>query len=165
MSAIASFYLVKNADVDRLKHLAIQPVGPVAGGKWHDPYWEFLFANARELEKYGWSGYVILDVSLFLDARSTKLSEHCDKPLSDFFCNARGSTIFVFRSGPAKALARMISANVPDDKTLHAFLASPDMISPVGDTSPPEAVLDGIRILNTWLLQIDEVHVGLLSIG
>ena len=56
MSAVASFRLVRNEDIDRLKDLATKPVGPIGGRKWHDPYWEFLSANARELEQYDWSG-------------------------------------------------------------------------------------------------------------
>jgi hypothetical protein len=165
MSAIASFYLVRQADVGRLKGLAAAPVGPASGGKWHDPHWEFLFAQARELEPYDWSGYAMLEVSHFLDARSVRLDAHCDKPLSDFLSKARGSSILVFRAGPGKALAQLIAANLPDEKALEAFLASPDMVSPAGDDLPAEAVLDGLCILERWLSQLDDDHVGLLSIG
>jgi len=108
MSAIASFYLVRNQDIDRLKELATQPVGRSAKGKWSDPYWEFLVANARELEQYGWSGHVMGDVSLYLDSRSAKLDEFCDKALSDFFFKARRSSIFAFRAASGEKLAQLI---------------------------------------------------------
>jgi hypothetical protein len=165
MSAIASFYLVRNQDIDRLKELATQPVGRSAKGKWSDPYWEFLVANARELEQYGWSGHVMGDVSLYLDSRSAKLDEFCDKALSDFFCKARRSSIFAFRAAAGEKLAQLIEANWPDETSLRAFLDSPDMTSPVGEAVPIEAVLDGLRILKNWLSQVDAGNLGLLSIG
>jgi hypothetical protein len=165
MSAIASFYLLQHQDVDRLKDLATQPVGPAAGGKWHDPYWEFLFANARELQQFEWSGYVMLDVWHLLDSRSTKLEEYCDKPLSDCLRKARRGTILVFRAEPGKTLAQRITADMPDEKTLEAFLTSAETVAPDGDHSPAEAVLDGLHILKSWLSDLDEHHVGLLTIG
>lgn len=165
MSAIASFYLVRKADVEQLKRLAPEPVGRGAGGKWHDPYWEFLFAHGRELEQFESSGYVMLDVILFLDSRSAKLEEYYDKPLSDLFCKARGSSTLVFEAGSANKLAQLIGSNMPDEKALEAFLSSPDMVSPVEGDSSAASALDGLQILKRWLSQIDEEHIGLLSIG
>ena len=160
MSAIASFYLAQNSDVDRLKDLATQPVGLVERGRWRDPYSEFLRANARTQEQFDWSGDVMLTVSAFLESRNVKLAEYCDKALSDFLVNARKSSISVFRAAPGKALAQLIGANQPDEETLEAFLASSD-----GEDMPVEAVLDGLRILKTWLTQIDNDHIGLLTLG
>ncbi|HEX5442318.1 MAG TPA: hypothetical protein VFW87_00755 [Pirellulales bacterium] len=165
MSAIASFYLVRKPDVEQLKHLAAQPVGADTGGKWHDSYWEFLLAHGRELEQFESSGYVMLDVFLFLDSRSIKVEEYCDEPLSDFLHEARGSTILAFQAGPGKVLAELIASNMPDENALGAFLSSPDMVSPVGDNSSAASALDGVQVLTSWLSQIDEEVVGLLSIG
>jgi hypothetical protein len=165
MSAIASFYLVRHADVDRLKELATRPVGPGAGGKWHDPYWEFLRANARPLEQFDWSGDVMLEVFRFLDSRAATVDAYCDRPLSDFFCEARGGSILVFRAGPGDVLGQLIAAKLPDEASLAAFLSSPDAGSPDEENCPVEAVLDGLRILRSWLSQLDDAHVGLLSIG
>ncbi len=166
MSAIASFYLVRNEDVTRLKDLATQPVGPSASGAWHDPYWEFLSANARELERYDWSGYVIgSEVYFYLQSRSADWVEYCDEPLSEWFCKARQSSIFIFRAGGAKLLTQLIESHWPDETALGAFLNSPDMTSAAYEVAPIEAVFDGLRILKTWLSQVDERHVGLLSIG
>jgi hypothetical protein len=166
MSAIASFYLVRDEDMACLKDLATQPVGPIAGGQWHDPYWEFLFANARELEQYEWSGYVIgSEVYFYLQSRSVTLDDYCDKELSDFFCEARGSTVLIFRAAAGKELARLIECNWPDEGSLVAFLNSADMASPIRDVVPVGAVFDGLRVLKSWLSQVDERNLGLLSIG
>jgi len=165
MSAIASFYLVRNKDIDRLKDLATEPVGPVAGGKWHDPYWEFLFAEARELERFNWSGNLMMDAITFLLSRDAKIDDYSDKPLSDSFCETRESSMLVFRATPGKAFAQLIAANLPDGKELEAFLTSQEMTSPSGDNPPKEAVLDALRVLKNWLSQVDENHLGLLSIG
>jgi hypothetical protein len=40
-----------------------------------------------------------------------------------------------------------------------------DVTSTNGEAVPIEAVLDGLRILKTWLAQVDENQVGLLTIG
>ena len=166
MSAIASFYLVRNEDINRLKTLAAQPVGRIARGKWHDPYHEFLVANARELEDYGWSGYVIgSEVYFYLCSRSVRLEDYCDKALTDDFSRERESVIWVFQAEAARVFAQRIETNWPDESALLAFLHSPDMTSPNGEVCPTEAVFDGLRILMSWLSKVDENHVGLLSIG
>jgi len=166
MSAIASFYLIRNEDVAQLKDLARQPVGPGPGGQWQDPYWDFVFANARELEQYEWSGYVIgTEVYFYLESRSATLDNYCDKELSELLCAARGSSIFVFRVEAARNLAQFIERNWPDEASLVAFLNSPDMTSPIGEVVPVEAVFDGLRVLRSWLSQVDESNVGLLTVG
>jgi hypothetical protein len=166
MSAIASFYLVRKEEVARLKDLAARPVGPVTGKKWRDPYFEFVSTNARELETYEWSGYVIgSEVFFFLQSRSVTWEEYCEKELSDYLSQARDSSIMVFRADAGQQLARLIERNWPDETSLVAFLNSQDMASAAGESIPIEAVFDGLRILKSWLSQIDESHIGLLTIG
>jgi hypothetical protein len=166
MSAIASFYLVRNEDINRLKELAIQPVGRGAGGSWQDPYWEFLFGNARELEHYRWSGYIIgTEVYFYLQSRAATLDDFCDKELSDYLCQARGSSVLTFRAEAGNKVAQLIEDSWPDVAALRGFLNSPTMTSPMGDVAPIEAVFDGLRILKDWLSQIDASNVGLLTIG
>jgi hypothetical protein len=162
MSAIASFYLVSNDNLARLKELATQPAARVSA----DPYWEFLFENARELEQYKWSGYVIgSEVYFYLKSRVGELDEFCDTELTDYFCQARGSSIFVFRPEAATRLAQLIASNWPDESSLAVFLNSPEMTSPNQEVVPLEAVFDGLEILKSWLAQVDATHVGLLTIG
>ncbi len=70
-----------------------------------------------------------------------------------------------FQTGPGKVLAELIASNMPDENALGAFLSSPDMISPDEDNPSAASALDGIQVLTSWLSQIDEEVVGLLSIG
>src|SRR5262249_34093937 len=157
---------VRTEDVAHLKDLAAQPVGPGSGGQWQDPYWEFLFANAREMEQYEWSGYVIgSEVYFYLQSRSATWDDYCDQALSEFLCQARESSISAFRAEAARKLAQLIERNWPDEASLVAFLNSPDMTSPIGEVVPIEAVFAGLRVLKSWLLQVDESTVGILTIG
>jgi hypothetical protein len=166
MSAIASFYLVRNEDVARLKELATQPVGPASGRRWQDSFWDFLCSTARELEQYQWSGHVIgSEVYFYLRSRSARLDDYCDGELSAYLSQARRSYILAFRAEPASQFAQLIESNWPDETSLVAFLNSPDMTSPMGEVVPAEAVVDGLRMLKSWLSQVEEGHVGLLTIG
>jgi hypothetical protein len=166
MSAIATFFLVRNEDIARLKDLATHPVGPSGRKRWHDPYWEFLRANARELEAYEWSGHVIAsEVYFYLRSRSVPLGDYCDRELSDFLCAARGSSILAFHAEGGGQLARLIERPWPDEAAIEAFLHSPEMTSPTGEVVPIEAVFDGLRVLKNWLAHVDGDHVGLLTIG
>jgi len=166
MSAIASFYLVRTEDVAHLKDLATQPVGPGSGGQWQDPYWAFLLANAREMEQYEWSGSVIgSEVYFYLQSRSATWDDYCDQELSEFLCQARESSIWAFRAEAARKLAQLIERNWPDEASLVAFLNSPDMASPIGEVVPTEGVFAGLRVLKSWLSQVDDSTVGILTIG
>ena len=166
MSAIAMFHLVRNGDVDQLQQRAAQPVGPVRGGPWSDPYWDFLKEQTRELEPYDWSGYVLgSEVYYFLESKAAAWDAYCDDRLTDALSQARGSTVLAFRSAPAHALAEQIDRHRPDGAELQAFLASPEISNSPEEAVPVEAVADGLQILRTWLRQVDENHVGLLTIG
>lgn len=166
MSTIASFYLVRNGDIDRLKELALQPVGPIARGKWYDPVSEFLAANARALATYEWSGSVIgSEVYLYLQSRAAVLDDYCDRELSAYLSQARNSDLFAFQARAGEKLARLIEYNWPDEAVLHTFLKSPDMTSSLEEEIPVEAVFAGLRILKDWLSQVDDSTIGLLIIG
>ena len=106
MSAIASFYLLPKGDLPRLVELAKQPPGPARGGKWHDPFWEFLSGSGRQLEAYPWSGYVMgSEVYFFLESRAAAWEDYSDGTLSDSLSEARGGTFFVFRAEGAEAVS------------------------------------------------------------
>jgi len=162
MSAIATFYLVRNEDVEQLKESAAQPVGPGPKGKWRDPYHELLVANARALKAFDWSGDVVSEVIFYLESRSIAVDDYSDRPLSENLSRVRGAIVHAFRAEPGRRLAELIE--VPDEATLRAYLDSPQRASPEDDLAP-EAVLDGLHTLKSWLSQIDERNMGLLTVG
>src|SRR5687768_16047751 len=118
MSQIASFYLVKTEHIPTLKDLAKQPVGPVKRrflglsfktGQWHDPFWDFMSEEARELEHFNWSGSVMLSVEEFLRSAHIDLSAYADQALTDYLSKARDSFLLAFNPSGAKQLVDAIS--------------------------------------------------------
>lgn len=178
MSAIASFYLIHNEQIPVIRELAKLPCGPVKRkflwftfntGKWYDPFWEFLSTNARELEQFEWSGYVIVgEVYLFLNSHAISMETFADEELSDCLSNARESFVLAFRRECAQRLVKTIDRLQPNEAMIRAFLDSDEMKLPDDDNeaqTPIEAVLDGFEILRRWLLQVDDEHIGLLRVG
>jgi hypothetical protein len=175
MSAIASFYLVSRHDVPTLKKLAVEPAGLIWQTRWfwifpyfalgsHDPYWEFLFSKARELEQYSWSGYVIgLTLFHFFEDRSISPEHFVDEELSAFFSKTREGSVFIFQKEGALRFREAIERNNPDEQSITAFLEK--MKSPILEGYPIQSVLDGAEILKRWLSQVDGQSVGLLKIG
>jgi hypothetical protein len=165
MSAIATFHLLRNEDIDSVKQLATQPVGPGPKGKWRDPYHEFLVANARALEAFEWSGDVIGEILFYLESRSVAVGEYCNRPLTEHLARARGTSIYAFQAESARRLAQLIGTHWPDEAAVRTFLNSPDRASPLDEDLPVEAILAGLRILKAWLLQVEGPAIGLLTIG
>src|SRR5678809_634249 len=75
MSSIASFYVLSNVDLPTLTALAAQPPRRLKRrvlwftfnrARWHDPFWNYIHTNARELEEYAWSGHVLAGEVWFL---------------------------------------------------------------------------------------------------
>jgi hypothetical protein len=99
VSSIASFFIIAPEQIPALKQLAQQPVGPspqrswaigYRRGAWRDPFWQFLYEKARELERYNWSGEVMIVIEKYLQSVNVDLHKYGDRELSDYLSAARG---------------------------------------------------------------------------
>jgi hypothetical protein len=93
MSAIGSFYLIADEKRDDIVRAAEAQSAALKKKRFGflppkfplnpDPFWEFVWANTEELDKYPYSGFLLLDVELLApdtmgskDAVGTKLSQN-----------------------------------------------------------------------------------------
>jgi hypothetical protein len=160
MSAVASFYVIPSEKVGRLKEAAVAGGRP---GGVDDRFWDFLFAEASELQAFPWSGYVLSDLLGLLQEEGLRYEEFHAPELTSFLCGARGSTKIVFEHERALAFARR----------LRSFDLAPGRLSEyareeVGEADAEayaHALRDARRILLEWLESVPPGAVALLSIG
>jgi hypothetical protein len=168
MSAIGSFYLIadeKRNDIVRAAEAQSSalktkrfgflppklPLNP-------DPFWEFVWANTKELEKYPYSGYLLLDVELLApdtmgskDDVGTKLSK------------ITPSTFISFRPESAAAVIAILEGADFSDEAIKSFLTEegrdgdyPDIVAPIQAS---------VKHLKSWLGSVSQGKTGILNIG
>jgi hypothetical protein len=168
MSAIGSFYLIADEKRDDVVRAAeaqstalkkkrfgfLPPKVPLNP----DPFWEFVWANTEELDKYPYSGYLILDVELLApdtmgskDTVGTKLSQ------------ITKSTFISFRPEDAAAVIAILEGADFSDETIKTFLTEegrdcdyPEIVAPIQAS---------VKHLKSWFGSVSHGKTGILNIG
>ena len=163
MSAIASFYVIPQ---DRLPEiLAAATPSPK---KWfrpaRDPFWPALQGASRQLETFGWSGWVFNDLEMYLESRNGfRYSKFGDAAASRQLSKARGSDWLVVPAPSAAELRAALDGVTCEAADVKTFLSSehgPDNVA-----EGAEAVQAALTILKTWLAEVSPGSVGLMSVG
>ncbi len=171
MSSLASFYLVRSADVQALRIVAQQPIASgrrkvlglsVQTGKPHDPFFEFLRTHTQKLAELNGSGELITTLALYLEEFALDMAEFADRDLSDLLMRVRGTYMLVFREPGAARLKQTMALLNLDESKLGSFLARS---SDAPDGLSASALLDALGTLQAWLSQVDAEHAGLLVVG
>ncbi|HEY1120518.1 MAG TPA: hypothetical protein VGE67_02925 [Haloferula sp.] len=168
MSAIALFYLIQDekrgdvieAAMAQSKALTKKRFGflPPKFPLNPDPFWEFLRTDARELEDYPFSGFLLVDLELLApDTLASK--DEVGMKLTDI---AKSSYVSYRPADASRAIEILNSADLSDE-TIRDFLAEegreheyPDIIAPLRQS---------VEHLKKWLGQVSEGYTGILSIG
>lgn len=161
MSSIASFKKVNKAALEGLAKAAT-PRRTFFGGT-KDEYPNYLSANATDVARYEWSGFVLATLLPYLEERygiDLMHSEHND--LADLLTNQRQATCFIFTdTHRANLLDRLKPEEYPIAEMrdyFNEFNASDEQEIGI-------AMRDGIKAIRDSLAQVDPQSVVLLSIG
>jgi hypothetical protein len=168
MSAIGSFFLLPNEKRDDLVRAAETQSNALKKKRWGflppklpldpDPFWDFISANAEELEQYPYSGYLLLDLELMApdllgsnDALGTKLSQ------------VTQSSFVSFQPQDAAKVMGILEAADFSDEAIRTFLAGegrtgdyPEIVAPIQAS---------VKQLKSWLGSVSQGKTGLLNIG
>jgi len=172
MSSIASFFIIEVTRLEALRKAAQQPVGvdpqrpSLLGSKsadWRDPLAQFLHDDARELDRFAWSGSVMVAVEQYLRSLNVDLFGSADQELSNFLSSARGgSWIVIFRHDGAYALAQILTGLATTSLAINTYIDHGDDLP---DDFPENGIREGLATLKYWLSQIQVSQAGLLSVG
>lgn len=168
MSAIGSFYLIADEKRDDIVRAAEAQSAALKKKRFGflppkfplnpDPFWEFVWANTEELDKYPYSGFLLLDVELLApdtmgskDDVGTKLSQITQ------------STFISFRPGDAAAVIAILESADFSDEAIKTFLTEegrdgdyPEIVAPIQAS---------VRHLKGWLGSVSQGKTGILNIG
>ena len=163
MSAIASFYVLP---AERLKE--IFAAAPPAPRGWfrpaRDTFWDVLHSVARELETFGWSGWVFNTLDIYLESRHGFMyANFGDADASRQLSKARGSDWLVIPAASAGELLMALADVKCEDSDVTAFIASEHGSD--GAAEEAVAVQAALTTLKAWLAEVSPGAVGLLSVG
>lgn len=167
MSAIASFYILQGNDAGALISAAqVKPPERKLLGliptKSHDFKTEFrakIKEVAQELEVYGFSGWVFLDLEgIYPGLLETDFDE-----LGDELSKAMESSFVGFTQEAAEHALRLLGQSPPSDAAIQAHLDEEERDDEL--TEAREAIHAAWSALHSWLGQVGPGQLGLLSIG
>jgi len=163
MSAIASFYIVPG---ERLTDI-FAAATPAPGG-WlrpaRDTFWGVLHGAARELETFGWSGWVFNTLDLYLESRHGFMyAKFGDEDASRRLSKARGSDWLVLPAASAAELLAALNGVECEASDVTAFIASEHSTDDAAEEAV--AVQAALTTLKAWLAEVSPGSVGLLSVG
>ena len=168
MSAIGSFYLIADEKRDNIVRAAEAQSAALKKKRFGflppklplnpDPFWEFVSSNTEELDRYPYSGYLLLDIELLApstlgskDTVGTKLSQ------------ITHSTFISFRPEDAAAVIAILEGSDFSDEAIKTFLNEegrdgdyPEILAPIQAS---------VTHLKRWLGSISQGTTGFLNIS
>lgn len=168
MSAIGSFYIIVDDKRDDIVRAAEAQSSALKKKRFGflppklpldpDPFWEYVRANAEELDRYPYSGYLLLDVELMApdvmeskDVVGTRLSQ------------ITKSSFISFRPDEAAAVVALLEGADFSDEAIKTYLTEegresdfPEIVSPIRDS---------VTHLKKWLSSVTQGKTGILNIG
>ncbi|MEM9080498.1 MAG: hypothetical protein AAGC74_07405 [Verrucomicrobiota bacterium] len=168
MSAIGSFYVISDnkragmveAAEAQFKALRKKRLGflPPKLPLNPDPFWQFVRSNAKELDDYPFSGYLLMDVEqLAPNALSSK-----DQVGIDLSRVLQSSFVSYLPRDAEEAVAILDSADFSEDAIKAFFVEEgrehevPDIVAPIQQSA---------EHLKKWLGEVCEGQTGILAIG
>jgi len=163
MSAIASFYVVPD---ERLSEI-VAAATPVPGGWFRPPrdvFWDVLRGAGRQLEAFGWSGWVFTHMEIYVESRHGFLySKFGDDAASRQLSAARHSDWLVLPAASAAELLTALQGVECEAGDVTAFITGE--YGPADAAEGAVAVQAALAMLKEWLTAVSLGSVGLLSIG
>jgi hypothetical protein len=161
MSAVASFILLPQAALSRLRDAAVPKKRFFGAAK--DRYWDFLAQAGREVGDYRWSGYVLATLLCCLEQdHQTNLLKSPYDELAGFLTKARGNTHVIFCMEHRDAYLEKLD---PDSLSIDKLR---DYYNKFNEVNEPDAglpMIDGVRAIRQSLAQLDDASVVVLVIG
>ena len=168
MSAIASFYLLKNEESVNLVNAAKAQDIALKKKRWGifppklplnpDPLWNFVETKTQQLEEYPYSGYLLLDIELMIPdvlASNHVLGVELSKIVQSTF-------ISFGENEAAHAISILQNSNVTKS-SIKDFLIGEEREDDFPEIVPP--ILHSIEILKLWLSKVKGNQTGVLNIG
>lgn len=163
MSAIAEFWLLDETKLEALKKAAA-PKRTLLG-KPKDRFWEFLAKEAKTLEEYQWSGYVMSPLLVYLQEQGVDLLKSENDDISNFLCHARGASFFFLtRDHRERLLAKLNPDNYALDDLARYYIEFTEADDEHERASCGRSMLDGIKVIHNNLQRIGDGKVILLGI-
>jgi hypothetical protein len=163
MSAIASFYVLPADRLDEVAAAATpRPRGWFRGAQ--DRFWEVLRGNSHALDAFGWSGWAFGTLDIYLkDRHGFMYGDFGDAAATAQLTKARGSYWLVLPATAAGQLRAAIDGLDPPLDDVTELCASEH--GPAEAAEEAEAVRAALTMMKSWLAQVPEGSVGLLSVG
>jgi hypothetical protein len=154
MSAIADFVLIQKSKLPGLKQAAA----------FIDGYWDFIQANSTPLKDYNWSGYVMLELIIFLqEQKEINLMENEYQELMETLSAQRENSTYLFTLEQKNTYLNQINTL---ECTMDELIAFNMEYSAGDDKDYAMAQLNSIQELAAYLEQLTHNdQVILLSIG
>jgi hypothetical protein len=163
MSAIASFYVVPGERLSDIFAAATPvPRGWLRAGR--DTFREVLRSVTRELESFGWSGWMFNTLDLYLESRHGFMyANFGDEAASGQLSKARGSDWLVLTATSAAELLAALDGVECEAGDVTTFIESEHGTD--GAAEEAVAVQAALTTLKAWLAEVSPGSVGLLSVG
>jgi hypothetical protein len=163
MSAIASFYVVPGERLSDIFAAATPaPRGWLRPGR--DTFREVLRSATRELESFGWSGWMFNTLDLYLESRHGFMyAKFGDEDASRRLSKARGSDWLVLTAASAAELLATLNGVECEAGDVTTFIESEHGTD--GAAEEAVAVQAALTTLKAWLAEVSPGSVGLLSVG
>lgn len=123
-----------------------------------DPFWEFIQSNARELDDYPFSGYLLLDVEL-IAPNILNSNDQVGAELSRII----QSTFLSYRAKDAAQVSANLDSADFSKTAIKAFLAQEGRGHEFSEIVAP--IQQSVLHLKKWLGEVTEGNTGILTIG
>jgi len=150
MSAPGEIYILPIASLDQIRESVAS-----------ETFDSVLSTNATTVIRYGWSGYVLATLLVYLEDQGINLMDSAYGDLGTLVSEAREVTSFVLTPEHRRFLDDLDPARY-EPSTLQSFYEEFNQTSADG-VGP--ALVDGIALFRDALSRVDEQSVGLLIIG
>ncbi|MEK7413157.1 MAG: hypothetical protein AAB263_07555 [Planctomycetota bacterium] len=173
MSQIASFYVLPgNRVVDLIGAATPKQITtksrslgfiPVTKTERKDYFWDFLKANARKLDEFGFSGSVLCELDLFLSDTHAMLFDLAVKQPTEQLSSIRATSMALFDHVSAQKVLDMLSKVdcTPESirrhcETEESYWSSDELIEPL------RAAVAQTKL---WMSGVGPADTGLLIVG
>lgn len=161
MSAIASFIKIPASALENLRRVAVPEKRFFRAPK--NEFNEYVRAHGREVVQYGWSGYVLFTLLVYLrETHDLDLEKSEHSQLAEFLSQARGSTHIILTPAQKDLLVERLDPQFFAEEELRHYF---NEFNAAVEDYTGRAMLDGIIAIRESLRQSDDNSVILLIVG
>jgi len=166
MSAVASFYTIRDAALPDLQRAAATPgyfkvkrfLLFKIRGEYHDPFWAFLTEHGDEQERFSRSGWCLTELLAVISERAVDISDYSDERTTNALSGAHGRPHWAFTSEQASRFLRAMAPLALDESHLGSLYPEN------ADGFSPADIAAAAAVLRRWLQTVHDGRIGILSV-